>query len=201
MARLPQDNVTAQKLLEDGYALSQDGEKALCKTGKTFRIIDVESADVNSGKDTDGELDLTGMRATDDILAEWTAMFHEAWRLERDYFYAPTMNDVDWEEMGRRYEVLLPHASTESRMFKAQIRITLKPTVLDAQGATVERALHNLGYESADQVRMGKYVELLVNSGDEAAARRQVDEMCQKLLVNPTIEEYRFELVAAQEER
>jgi phosphoribosylformylglycinamidine synthase PurS subunit len=83
-------------------------------------------------------------------------------------------------------------------MFKAQVTITLKPTVLDAQGATVQRALHNLGYESVDQVRMGKHVELLVDSGDEAAARRQVDEMCQQLLVNPIIEEYRFELAPAE---
>jgi phosphoribosylformylglycinamidine synthase PurS subunit len=88
--------------------------------------------------------------------------------------------------------------ATERAMFKAQITITLKPTVLDAQGATVQRALHNLGYQSADQVRMGKYVELLVDSGEEAAARKQVDEMCRQLLVNPIIEEYRFELVQVE---
>jgi phosphoribosylformylglycinamidine synthase len=86
-------------------------------------------------------------------------------------------------------------------MFKAQITITLKKTVLDAQGATVQRALYNLGYESVDHLRMGKYVELLVNSGDEASARRQVDEMCRKLLVNPIIEEYRFELVPVKSGR
>jgi len=85
-------------------------------------------------------------------------------------------------------------------MFKAQITITLKKTVLDAQGATVQRALHNLGYETVDQTRMGKYVELLVNSGDEAAARSQVDEMCRQLLVNPIIEEYRFDLAPAERE-
>jgi phosphoribosylformylglycinamidine synthase PurS subunit len=79
-------------------------------------------------------------------------------------------------------------------MYRAQVTITLKPTVLDAQGATVERALHNLGFEGVDGVRMGKYVELGVDAPDIDTARRQVEEMCQKLLANPIIEEYRIEV-------
>jgi len=82
-------------------------------------------------------------------------------------------------------------------MYRAQITITLKPTVLDAQGATVERALHNLGFESVDGVRMGKYVEVTLEAADGDAARRQVEEMCQKLLANPIIEEYRIEVTSA----
>jgi phosphoribosylformylglycinamidine synthase PurS subunit len=82
-------------------------------------------------------------------------------------------------------------------MYRAQVTITLKPTVLDAQGATVERALHNLGFESVDGVRMGKYVEVGVDAPDADTARRQVDEMCEKLLANPIIEEYRIEVVSA----
>jgi phosphoribosylformylglycinamidine synthase len=82
-------------------------------------------------------------------------------------------------------------------MYRAQITITLKPTVLDAQGATVERALHNLGFESVDGVRMGKYVEVTLEAADSDAARRQVEEMCQKLLANPIIEEYRIEVTSA----
>ncbi|UCH33449.1 MAG: phosphoribosylformylglycinamidine synthase subunit PurS [Armatimonadota bacterium] len=82
-------------------------------------------------------------------------------------------------------------------MYRAQVTITLKPTVLDAQGATVERALHNLGFEAVDGVRMGKYIEVGVDAPDADTARRQVDEMCQKLLANPVIEEYRIEVVSA----
>jgi phosphoribosylformylglycinamidine synthase PurS subunit len=80
-------------------------------------------------------------------------------------------------------------------MYRAQVTITLKPTVLDAQGATIERALHNLGFEGVDGVRMGKYVELGVDAPDADTARRQVEEMCQKLLANPIIEEFRIEIV------
>jgi phosphoribosylformylglycinamidine synthase len=82
-------------------------------------------------------------------------------------------------------------------MYRAQITITLKRTVLDAQGATVERALHNLGFESVDGVRIGKYIELAVDAADADTARRQVEEMCQKLLANPVIEEYRIEITSA----
>jgi phosphoribosylformylglycinamidine synthase len=81
-------------------------------------------------------------------------------------------------------------------MYRAQVTITLKPTVLDAQGATIARALHNLGFADVDGVRMGKYIEVAVNAADADTARRQVEEMCQKLLANPIIEEYRIEVTS-----
>jgi phosphoribosylformylglycinamidine synthase PurS subunit len=80
---------------------------------------------------------------------------------------------------------------------KARIVVTLKPTVLDAQGATVEKALHNLGFAGVKDVRIGKYVELALPDGEEADVEAQVDEMCQKLLANPIIEDFRFELDSA----
>ena len=72
-------------------------------------------------------------------------------------------------------------------MPKAKITISLKPTVLDAQGAVVKNALHSLGFDSVEDVRIGKYVEVDVPPGVEEP---QVREMCQKLLANPIIEQY-----------
>jgi phosphoribosylformylglycinamidine synthase subunit PurS len=72
-------------------------------------------------------------------------------------------------------------------MPKARITIRLKPTVLDAQGAVVKNALHSLGFESVEDVHMGKYIELELAPGADEA---QVREMCQKLLANPVIEQY-----------
>ena len=72
-------------------------------------------------------------------------------------------------------------------MPKAKITISLKPTVLDAQGAVVKNALHSLGFESVEDVRIGKYVEVDVCPGVDEP---QVREMCQKLLANPIIEQY-----------
>jgi len=78
---------------------------------------------------------------------------------------------------------------------KAKVYVTLKKSVLDPQGTTVQRSLKQIGYENITSVRIGKFIELEVNAGDKEAATKQVDEVCSKLLYNPNIEEYRFELV------
>lgn len=77
-------------------------------------------------------------------------------------------------------------------MPKAKITISLKPTVLDAQGAVIQSALQRLGFDSVDAVHVGKYIELDLAAG---ADESQVRDMCQKLLANPTIEQYSISLV------
>lgn len=80
-------------------------------------------------------------------------------------------------------------------MWQAQVYVTLKQGVLDPQGKAVQQALKSLGYEKADHVRIGKYMELEVEADSISAAEQQLDEMCRKLLANTTIEDYRFELI------
>jgi phosphoribosylformylglycinamidine synthase len=78
-------------------------------------------------------------------------------------------------------------------MPKVKVYITLKPTLLDAQGRVVQTALENLGYGNIESVRIGKYIELeLDNNGQKLD--EQIDEMCRKLLANPVIENYRYEV-------
>jgi phosphoribosylformylglycinamidine synthase len=79
-------------------------------------------------------------------------------------------------------------------MYLAKIYITLKPTVNDPQGLTIKGSLHHLGFNSVDDVRAGKYIEIRINEDDSNKAQKQVNEMCRKLLANPIIENYRFEL-------
>jgi phosphoribosylformylglycinamidine synthase len=79
-------------------------------------------------------------------------------------------------------------------MYLAKIYITLKPTVNDPQGLTIKGALHNLGFTEVTSVRMGKYIEVKVEESEQSKAQRRVDEMCRKLLANPVIESYSFEL-------
>jgi len=79
-------------------------------------------------------------------------------------------------------------------MHLAKIYITLKPTVNDPQGLTIKGALHNLGFAKVQDVRAGKYIEVRVDENDSEKAKEQVSEMCRKLLANPVIENYRFEL-------
>jgi phosphoribosylformylglycinamidine synthase len=79
-------------------------------------------------------------------------------------------------------------------MAKARVIITLKKTIMDAQGQTVEKALHNLGYEDVQNLRIGKYVEMELNGAAGQDLPAQVDEMCRKLLANPIIEDFRVEI-------
>lgn len=80
--------------------------------------------------------------------------------------------------------------------YQAQIYVTLRPSVLDPAGTAVQSGLNHLGYDNVDQVRIGKYIELSLSAADENAARAQIDRMCDQLLANPVIENYRVELTA-----
>ena len=79
-------------------------------------------------------------------------------------------------------------------MAKARVIITLKKTIMDAQGQTVERALRDLGYEGVQDLRIGKYVEMELDGAPGDQLSGQLDEMCRKLLANPIIEDFRFEI-------
>jgi len=78
--------------------------------------------------------------------------------------------------------------------FLARVYITLKPGVNDPQGLTVKNGLRMLGFEGVEGVRVGKYMEIRLRDEDEGRAREQVAEMCRRLLANPVIEEFRFEV-------
>lgn len=79
-------------------------------------------------------------------------------------------------------------------MFKATVYVTLRESVLDPQGNAVQDSLHSLGYDEIGEVRIGKYMELEINSNDQKNAEERVKDMCEKLLANTVIEDYRFDL-------
>ncbi len=78
--------------------------------------------------------------------------------------------------------------------YQAQIYVTLRPSVLDPAGTAVQSGLSHMGYDSVSQVRIGKYVEVTLAVESEAQARQQLDQICDQLLANPVIENYRFDL-------
>ncbi|MEW6143478.1 MAG: PDZ domain-containing protein [Thermodesulfobacteriota bacterium] len=86
------------------YALSANGAKALYRSGDTYSIIDL-SEGKNPG---DGRIDVGGMKAFVDPRKEWSQIFNDAWRIERDFFYDPGMHGVDWQAVRERYRKLLP---------------------------------------------------------------------------------------------
>lgn len=75
-------------------------------------------------------------------------------------------------------------------MYKATVRITLRPSILDPQGKAIHHALDSLGYEAVEDVRSGKLVELTVATGDAAEAERVAREAAEKLLANPVMEDF-----------
>lgn len=77
---------------------------------------------------------------------------------------------------------------------KAKIIVTPKKAVLDPQGKTVQTALEHMGYSGVGAVHVGKYMEIELSGADKEAARKVIDEACHKLLSNPVIEDYRFEI-------
>lgn len=82
---------------------------------------------------------------------------------------------------------------------KAKIYITLKKGILDPQGKAVEHALEALGFKEAGNVRIGKYVELDLKETAREKAEAEVKAMCEKLLANTVIEDYRFEVLSAED--
>ena len=79
-------------------------------------------------------------------------------------------------------------------MLKATVYVTVKENVLDPQGNAVQGALHSMGFNEVDKVRIGKYMEMELGTTDRALAEERVKAMCEKLLANTVIEDYRYEL-------
>ena len=83
-------------------------------------------------------------------------------------------------------------------MLEVEIYITLKKTVSDPQGLTIKHALESLGYKNLEEVRVGKLVTIKLSSKDKKEAKQKLDEMCQKLLANPIIEDYHLKIKEAK---
>ncbi len=80
--------------------------------------------------------------------------------------------------------------------YLARVYVSLKPTVNDPQGLTIADGLRSLGFDSVAAVRAGKYIEVRLEASSSDAARAQVDAMCDRLLANPVIETYHFDVEA-----
>lgn len=78
---------------------------------------------------------------------------------------------------------------------KAKIFVTLKNGILDPQGRAIQQSLHTLGFSTVEEVRIGKFMELDLNETDITSAENTIKSMCEKLLANTVIEDYRFEIL------
>lgn len=85
-------------------------------------------------------------------------------------------------------------------MIKATVFVTIKQGVLDPQGNAVQGALHSMGFQEVGKVRIGKYLELELDTDNQQEAEARVKEMCEKLLANTVVEDYRYELSPASQQ-
>jgi phosphoribosylformylglycinamidine synthase len=81
-----------------------------------------------------------------------------------------------------------------NQKYHCRIYVTLRPSVLDPAGTAVQSGLQHLGYGGVEQVRIGKYIELTLEAPDPQTAEQQLDQMCDQLLANTVIENYRFDM-------
>jgi len=95
----------------EGYDLSKDGGKVLYKVGPLLGITDAVPGKAKVGA---GKLDLSGLQVKVDPREEWRQIYHEAWRIERDFYWDANMTGHDWEKLGARYEALLPWVAHRS---------------------------------------------------------------------------------------
>ena len=78
--------------------------------------------------------------------------------------------------------------------YLAKVYVSLKPTVNDPQGLTIADGLRSLGFGEVESVRAGKYLEIRLSAASASEAGQRVDAMCDKLLANPIIESYRYDV-------
>lgn len=80
-------------------------------------------------------------------------------------------------------------------MYKAQINVTLRKSILDPKGKAAREALQNLGYSQIKDVRIGKYIELNIDAKNEEDAKSAAREACEKLLANAVMEDFTVEIL------
>jgi phosphoribosylformylglycinamidine synthase len=81
-------------------------------------------------------------------------------------------------------------------LYLAKIRVTLRKSILDPQGKAVEHSMQSLGFNNVKDTRIGKFIELKIDADSESAAKKLTDEVCKKILANPVMEDYSFEIVS-----
>ncbi len=84
-------------------------------------------------------------------------------------------------------------------MYKAKVQITLKKGVLDPQGEAIKGSLHSMDFFEVKDVRVGKLINLLLEGKNPDELENRVEAMCQRLLANPVIENYAFEIMEVEQ--
>jgi len=82
-------------------------------------------------------------------------------------------------------------------MLKINVYVTLKKEILDTQGLVIKKAIPQIGYDNVENVRFGKFIQLEIDQSDKnmEELKKEIDFLCDRLLSNPIIEDYRYEIL------
>ena len=78
---------------------------------------------------------------------------------------------------------------------RVTVTVVRRPEIADPEGTTVKRALHDLGFTDATEVRMNRVIHLEIGGDDEGEVRSRVEQMCRQLLANPVLEDFEIEVL------
>ena len=98
----------------NGFMISTDKKKLMYETRNSLGIVPTDKTADKKIKPGEGKLNIDAIEVRIDPRAEWTQIYNEAWRINRDYFYATNMHGADWKAMREKYSVFLPHLSCRS---------------------------------------------------------------------------------------
>lgn len=84
-------------------------------------------------------------------------------------------------------------------MYNVKVYVTYKESILDPQGEAVRGAVHRMGFDEIDAIRIGKYFEIKVSRHDERSVEEVIETVCDKLLANVVMETYRYEIEEVKE--
>ena len=86
------------------------------------------------------------------------------------------------------------------KKYQAQIKVTLRKSILDVQGKAVENSLHSLGFDLVENVRIGKLIDLEVTAQNDGQANALIEKACKTLLTNPIVEDYSIAILNNDDE-
>ncbi len=161
-----------------------------------IKVVDFK---LEYGIDKNGEL-LLADELSPDNYRFWDAKTNE--KLDKDRFRQDLGNvEGAYQEMLKRVkegaQTATNHKSQpkSQQLFNVKVQVLPKRDILDPQGQAVEKALLSLGYKDIKDLNIGKEIVFKVNSASKTSAEQQVKEMCEKLLANPVIEDYKIEVI------
>ena len=137
------------------YDISPEKKHLIYQSSGSYYVIDAKPAEASDAK----PLDLSGMEAEVDYQAEWREIFEEAWRYQKNYFYNPGMNEVDWQAMKEKYEVLVPHVA-----HRYDLNYVIGEMIAELSNS--HTYVGGGDYPDLDQVKYGQLgIDMQVNNG------------------------------------